>query len=175
MYTFKVVVHSGKVNQRSATRGSLPNSLQIARVPPSHHLPHLEPLPLLRHIRFFKILRVLVAQLEVYILHRLVNALLAAHANDGTHALLDAPRRSYTRHANAMFLRDLLDALDDLLVGYEFAVVDEHVGELVGFGAFGGAVGEGACEGAACDGRPGDEADACVLTVGDLADVLVVS
>jgi hypothetical protein len=35
-------------------------------------------------------------------------------------------------------------------------------------GTLGGAIVPGTCEGAASDGRPGDEANACVLTIGDL-------
>lgn len=86
---------------------------------------HLETLPLLRHIRLLQILRILIAQLEVHVLHRLIDPLLAAQSDDRTDSLLDAPGRSYTRHADIVLLRDLLDPLDDLLVRRELALVDE--------------------------------------------------
>jgi hypothetical protein len=105
----------------------------------------------------------------MHILHSLLDPLFAADTDNRADALLDTPRRSNARHADVVLFRDLLDPLDDLLVGRKFALVHECADELVGFGALGRAVGEGTCEGATGNGRPGNEADAGVLTVRNLS------
>lgn len=128
----------------------------------------LETLPRLGHVLLLEELCVLGAQLELAVPDRLVDALLAAQPDDGLHTLLDRPCRGDARHAHVVLLRDLLYARDDLLVDGVFAAVDELLEELVRRGAGRGAFGPGAGEGAAGDGGPGDEADARVLTVGDL-------
>jgi len=111
----------------------------------------------------------------VNVLHRLLNPLLTTQPDYRHHALLDTPRRRNSRHADIALLSDFLDTLDDLLVRLVLAFVHESADGVVGCGALGAAVGPGACEGAACDGGPGDEADTRVLAVGDLeVDGLVV-
>jgi hypothetical protein len=137
--------------------------------PTSHHL---EPLPLLRYIHLLQVPRILIAQLKVHILHRLVDPLLTADANDRAHALLNTPSRSYTRHTDAIPLRHLLDPLNNLLVHGKLALVYERVRKLVRPGALGGAISPRAREGAARDGGPGDEADAGVFAVRDLWDAV---
>jgi hypothetical protein len=104
----------------------------------------------------------------MHILHSLLNPLFAADTDDRADTLFDTPGRSNASHANVVLLRDFLDPLDNLLVGRKFALVHECADKLVGFGALGGAVGKGTCEGAAGNGRPGNKADAGVLTVRDL-------
>lgn len=128
----------------------------------------LEPLPFFRRILLLQVLRILIAQLVVRVPDRLFYPLLAAQANNGANALLDAPSRRDTRHADVVFLRNLLYATDYLLIDLVFARVHEVFEELVGLRAAGGAVRPGTGEGAAGNGGPWDEAHAGVLTVWDL-------
>jgi hypothetical protein len=105
----------------------------------------------------------------MHILYRLFDPLLTTDTNDWTYTLLDTPRCSYTCHANIILLRDFLDPLDDLLVSREFALVHECGDKFVGFGALGGSIGKGTCEGAPRNWGPRNEADASILTVRDLS------
>jgi hypothetical protein len=54
------------------------------------------------------------------------------------------------------------------LVDLVFPAVNEVLEELVGLRAAGRAVGPRSCEGTTSDGRPGDQAYTCVLTVRNL-------
>lgn len=128
----------------------------------------LESLPHLRNIRLLKILRVLIAQLVACVLDSLVNSLFAADTDDRPGPLLDHPGSRDGCHADVVPLRDLLDALDDLLIDLVFSFVYEVFEEGVGRCALGGAVGPGTSEGAAGDWGPGNKCYACVLTVGNL-------
>jgi hypothetical protein len=97
--------------------------------------PGLEALPYFGHINLFKVLRVLIAQLEVAILNRFFDSLFAAQPDDGADALLDAPASRNAGHANFILLRDLLHALNNLLVDGVFPLVDKRIEELVALGA----------------------------------------
>lgn len=88
-------------------------------------------LPLLRNIDLLKVLCVLITKLEVNVLYRLLDPLFAADTNNGTDALLDAPARCNTSHANTIFLGDFLDPFDDLLVSLIFTLIDECISKLV--------------------------------------------
>jgi hypothetical protein len=130
----------------------------------------LEALPLLRHICLLKVLRVLIAELEMTVLHRLFDPRLAAQPNNRAYALLDAPSCSNASHTDVVFLRDLFHALDDLLVNSIFPLVDERIEKLVTLCAARGSVTPGTGQGASGDGRPWDQADACILAIGNLRD-----
>jgi hypothetical protein len=125
-------------------------------------------LPLLRPVHLLQILRVLVTKLVIRILDRLVDPLFTTQTDDGANALLDTPSCRNACHADIVFLCDLLDAADDLLVDLIFAAVNEALEELVGLRTAGGAVGPWAGEGTTGDGGPGDQSYASVLTVWDL-------
>lgn len=129
-----------------------------------------EPLPLLGQIGLFKVLGILIAQLEVDVLHRFFNPLLATDTNDGAYTLLDSPAGRNARHADIVLLGHLFDSLDDLLVGCGLALVDECAERLVRFCALRGAVTPGTREGTASDGRPWDQTNARVLTVWNLSE-----
>jgi hypothetical protein len=104
----------------------------------------------------------------VHVLHSLFNSLFAADTNDGADTLLDTPRRSNASHAHVVLLCDLLNSPDDLLVGLKFTRVYEGFDEVVGLRALGGSVVERTCECATRNGRPRNEADSSILTVGYL-------
>ena len=71
------------------------------------------------------------------------------------------PRQRQLRHAAALLLRELLDAVDDgLQARLGLAVLTD---EAVGLAALGLLLGERAGEHAAGEGRPGDGADAVLL------------
>jgi hypothetical protein len=97
----------------------------------SPHCPGLEALSHLGHVNLLEVLRVLVTQLKVAVLNRLFDSLFAAQPDNGTDALLDAPRCSNTCHADVVLLRDLFHALDDLLVDSIFPLVDECIEKFV--------------------------------------------
>src|SRR2546421_12409533 len=88
-------------------------------------------LPLLRHIRLFKILRILVTQLEVDVLHCFLNTLFAAYSNNGANPLLDAPASRNACHTDIVLLSHLLHALNDLLIDFVLALIHERINELV--------------------------------------------
>jgi hypothetical protein len=128
-------------------------------------------LPLLGPVHLFQVLRVLITELVIHVLDRLINPLLTTQTDDGANPLLDTPSCRNACHADIVFLCDLLDAADDLLVDLIFAAVNEALEELVGLRTAGGAVGPWAGEGTTGDGGPGDQSYAGVLTVRDL-DIL---
>jgi hypothetical protein len=92
----------------------------------SCHAPfhHSKSLPLLRDVSLLKILCILIAQLEMHILHSLLDPLFAADTNYRANALLDTPGRRNASHAYVVLLRDFLNPLNDLLVGRKLALVD---------------------------------------------------
>lgn len=128
----------------------------------------LETLPFLRRVLLLQILRILITQLIVRVPYCLFNSLLTTQTYNRAYTLLDAPSRRNTRHANVVLLSDFLDATNGLLVDLVFAVVNEVLQKLVGLRAARGAVGPGAGESTAGDGRPRDQAHAGVLTIWDL-------
>lgn|SRR5690242_15059052 len=84
----------------------------------------LKTLPFLWRVLLLQILRILITQLIVRVPYCLFNPLLTTQTYNRAYALLDAPSRRNTRHANVILLSYFLDAAYGLLVDLVFAIVN---------------------------------------------------
>lgn len=122
----------------------------------------------LGQIRLLQVLNFLRSQRNLGSRHGLINALLAVQTqNRVLVGVLQRPGNRHLSHGDALLLGNLLDAVDDRLVGLGLAAADEKLEGAVGRLAEGGARAPGAGEDASGHGGPGDEADAGVDAVRD--------
>jgi len=89
-------------------------------------------------IRLLQVLVLLLGQLLPFHAQRLVHAIHAREADDRRADLLVDPRQRHMAHLPALLLRQLLHALDDLLVRLGLACI-EHGVVLLAFRASGAA------------------------------------
>lgn len=113
-------------------------------------------------------LDVLVVEFDLGRLDGLIDALRLVQADNRTHVLLaQRPRNRHLSHALTHLLADLLDAADDLLVDFVVSRPHQNLEVVVRLLAQRVSAGIRAGQGAAGHGRPGDQADARVVAVGD--------
>lgn len=82
----------------------------------------------LGHIGFLQILLLLLRQHNLDTGSRLINPLLAAESQNGVLILIaQRPRNAHLGHADALLLRNLLNAVHDLLIRLGLPVAEEKV------------------------------------------------
>jgi hypothetical protein len=122
----------------------------------------------LGEVRLLQVLGLLRSQLDLNSANSLINTLLAVQAqNRVLVGVLQRPSDSHLGHADALFLGEFLDTVDDGLVGLGFAAADEHLERTVSCLTGGRARAPGTSEDTTGHRGPGDDADAGIDAVGD--------